>query len=404
MTMSQHLSAANNPGNNTNDDMMINMISTIFITGLPNDITEREFRNIFTFASGFEACCLKAAQTDNEDEHRTIGFAKFKSYPHALKAISQLNGKALDQGHSIRAELAKKDLQLKRSFPFDYNAPYFVPDYSHNNTQTPITPHIAYHHQTNTDGNNTYCSSNDDVNDFCESAIYQEALSVISENETLSPGVVGDKCPIAIMSSAKGPIKLGNMSGQISPPKTALFSFGNSGSSTPSTASIPFQPSSQAFESALYHNLNSSILLSIPPFNAINNSSSKTSSISLDYSNSGKFRHQSCSGANSLKQATGKMTDQHNPPCNTLYVGNLPPDAMEQELRDLFSAQPGYKRLCFRNKGNGPMCFVEFESVQLAAKSMQELYGAYLSNSVKGGIRLSFSKNPLGVRSITSTF
>ncbi|KAL4870329.1 hypothetical protein BDV12DRAFT_166151 [Aspergillus spectabilis] len=88
-----------------------------------------------------------------------------------------------------------------------------------------------------------------------------------------------------------------------------------------------------------------------------------------------------------------------NPPCNTLYVGNLPPDTQEEELKALFSKQRGYKRLCFRNKQNGPMCFVEFEDVRTAGKALNELYGYKLSNSIKTGIRLSFSKNPLGVRS-----
>ena len=88
-----------------------------------------------------------------------------------------------------------------------------------------------------------------------------------------------------------------------------------------------------------------------------------------------------------------------NPPCNTLYVGNLPIDTAEDELKAVFSKQRGYKRLCFRTKQNGPMCFVEFEDVSFATKALNELYGHPLSNSVKGGIRLSFSKNPLGVRS-----
>ncbi|CAF9921862.1 MAG: hypothetical protein GOMPHAMPRED_002426 [Gomphillus americanus] len=87
-----------------------------------------------------------------------------------------------------------------------------------------------------------------------------------------------------------------------------------------------------------------------------------------------------------------------NPPCNTLYVGNLPQDTAEDELKLLFSKQRGYKRLCFRVKQQGPMCFVEFEDVSFATKALHELYGHMLSNSVKGGIRLSFSKNPLGVR------
>lgn len=88
-----------------------------------------------------------------------------------------------------------------------------------------------------------------------------------------------------------------------------------------------------------------------------------------------------------------------NPPCNTLYVGNLPLDTSEEELKAMFAKQRGYKRLCFRTKQNGPMCFVEFEDVTFATKALHELYGQPLHNSVKGGIRLSFSKNPLGVRS-----
>ncbi|TIA18063.1 hypothetical protein D6C81_05249 [Aureobasidium pullulans] len=90
--------------------------------------------------------------------------------------------------------------------------------------------------------------------------------------------------------------------------------------------------------------------------------------------------------------------DQH-PPCNTLYVGNLPLHTSEDELKSLFSKARGFKRLCFRTKANGPMCFVEFEDVTYASHALHELYGVQLHNSYKGGIRVSFSKNPLGVRS-----
>ena len=88
-----------------------------------------------------------------------------------------------------------------------------------------------------------------------------------------------------------------------------------------------------------------------------------------------------------------------NPACNTLYVGNLPPNTHEDELKAIFSSQRGYRRLCFSTKHNGPMCFVEFDDVGFATKALHDLYGRPLHNSVKGGMRLSFSKNPLGVRS-----
>jgi hypothetical protein len=78
---------------------------------------------------------------------------------------------------------------------------------------------------------------------------------------------------------------------------------------------------------------------------------------------------------------TANPADQ-NPPCNTLYVGNLPIDTTEDELRATFSKQRGYKRLCFRMKQNGPMCFVEFEDVSFATKALHELYGHLMHNSV----------------------
>ncbi|OAD77475.1 hypothetical protein PHYBLDRAFT_131156 [Phycomyces blakesleeanus NRRL 1555(-)] len=93
----------------------------------------------------------------------------------------------------------------------------------------------------------------------------------------------------------------------------------------------------------------------------------------------------------------GNIADQ-NPPCNTLYVGNLPANTDEEELKAMFASCTGYKRLSFRNKPQGPMCFVEFEQVVYATNALQTLHGNTLSNSVKGGIRLSYSKNPLGVR------
>ncbi|THH31910.1 hypothetical protein EUX98_g2289 [Antrodiella citrinella] len=103
----------------------------------------------------------------------------------------------------------------------------------------------------------------------------------------------------------------------------------------------------------------------------------------------------------------------HNPPINTLYVGNLPPSPtpgssppmfLEEKLRDLFSKRPGYRKLCFRQKSNGPMCFVEFEDVAYASLALKELHGHTLDGLIKGGgIRLSYSKNPLGVRTPTNS-
>jgi hypothetical protein len=68
---------------------------------------------------------------------------------------------------------------------------------------------------------------------------------------------------------------------------------------------------------------------------------------------------------------------------NTLYIGNLPamsppthpPNYLEESLRGLFQRCFGYKRMSFRQKINGPMCFVEFEDVGTASQAIKDLYG-----------------------------
>ncbi|KAF9226716.1 hypothetical protein BS17DRAFT_500031 [Gyrodon lividus] len=131
-------------------------------------------------------------------------------------------------------------------------------------------------------------------------------------------------------------------------------------------------------------------------------------------SGGGHTASSSSGGAANVIGGTGPrnpLVDQ-NPPINTLYVGNLPTgpvgggypaNYLEDSLRELFCRRLGYRKLCFRQKSNGPMCFVEFEDVHYATKTLNELYGNTLGGLVKnGGIRLSYSKNPLGVRTPTS--
>ncbi|KAG5458441.1 MAG: hypothetical protein BJ554DRAFT_1333, partial [Olpidium bornovanus] len=101
--------------------------------------------------------------------------------------------------------------------------------------------------------------------------------------------------------------------------------------------------------------------------------------------------------AQSPEVRSANSADQ-NPPCSTLYVGNLPANASEEELHVLFSKCRGFKRMCLRAKPNGSMCFIEFDDVVCASQALRELQGSHISNSPKDGICLSYSKNPLGVR------
>ncbi|TPX52321.1 hypothetical protein SeMB42_g01492 [Synchytrium endobioticum] len=157
---------------------------------------------------------------------------------------------------------------------------------------------------------------------------------------------------------------------------------------------------SNLINSGASHNGTGSVVSSPPSSNATGNTNGYA-----PYGTASLPRSVSMSESASRNSDT-RVTDY--PPCNTLYVGNLPMNTSEDELRVLFSKCLGYKRLCFRQRPSGPLtkaaspypqCFVEFEDVACASLALRELYGNPLSNSTKGGIRLSYSKNPLGKRS-----
>ncbi|KAF8969369.1 hypothetical protein BDZ97DRAFT_1915328 [Flammula alnicola] len=80
-----------------------------------------------------------------------------------------------------------------------------------------------------------------------------------------------------------------------------------------------------------------------------------------------------------------------------------PNDYLEETLREVFSIRPGYRKLCLGIKPTD-LCVSSrwFEDVQYAAKALVEMSGNTLRGAVKNGIRLSYSKNPLGVRTPTS--
>uniref|UniRef100_A0A061RX97 Cell wall integrity protein scw1 n=1 Tax=Tetraselmis sp. GSL018 TaxID=582737 RepID=A0A061RX97_9CHLO len=85
-----------------------------------------------------------------------------------------------------------------------------------------------------------------------------------------------------------------------------------------------------------------------------------------------------------------------NPPCNTLFIGNLGDHVSEAELRALFSHQPGFNQLKMVRNSRNTTCFVEFVDVASAMMVHQTQQGAILQSSDRGGIRIQYSKNPFG--------
>ncbi|XP_057816918.1 cell wall integrity protein scw1 isoform X1 [Cryptomeria japonica] len=85
-----------------------------------------------------------------------------------------------------------------------------------------------------------------------------------------------------------------------------------------------------------------------------------------------------------------------NPPCNTLFIGNLGENTSEAELRGLFSVQPGFKQMKVLHQGRSTVCFIEFEDINSAVVVHNNLQGAVITSSDRGGMRIQYSKNPYG--------
>lgn len=87
-----------------------------------------------------------------------------------------------------------------------------------------------------------------------------------------------------------------------------------------------------------------------------------------------------------------------NPPCNTLFIGNLGENINEDELRGLFGAQPGFKQMKVLRQERHTVCFIEFEDMNSATHVHHSLQGAVIPSSGSVGMRIQFSKNPFGKR------
>jgi hypothetical protein len=80
-----------------------------------------------------------------------------------------------------------------------------------------------------------------------------------------------------------------------------------------------------------------------------------------------------------------------NPPCNNLYVRNLPAEPDEGDLREFFVQQPGFEGL--RMKLNEPECFVQFSDVQSAMDALRRSDDHRFSPDDKWGIMVGFARN-----------
>ncbi|KAG1047798.1 hypothetical protein G6F43_009774 [Rhizopus delemar] len=337
-------------------------VTTIFVVGFPDDMQEREFQNMFLFSKGFEGASLKwhckqDEETNENNKKQMIGFARFATRSEAIEAVDVLNGRKVDSEKSsvLKAEMAKKNLHIKKGV----NA---------SATTIPLTI-----------GTRTLSQKSSKL-----AGLGYEPFSPI---------------PTDLLSPIQDSFFTGD----------TLFNDNRSQSFDGRNNPIvnPVLPYQQQQQQQTFHLFSKSTFMDTEldplhylskslPMSNVDSTADNKLLLSSPISRKNSFQPMPTPSLSRLSAAT---MDQ-NPPCNTLYVGNLPLCTNQEELRSLFSKCLGYKRMSFRIKSQqqGPMCFVEFEDVLCASQAMSQLQGFALSNSLKGGIRLSFSKNPLFIK------
>ena len=275
-------------------------------------------------------------------------------------------------------------------------------------TPQPSTPTIPWGSNTITTGLN-----NSNINRRQSSAFYLPTVTSSNniQPQTILPGIdLNQNIPINNVSNSLSGLSASiptysSLMNQMGPPQNVLV--GDTSFNQQTNNHLGALQHTTPAKTKLTSNMNRNVAShSMTPTQSVNgNNKLNSSTISLPATTGTVAMSEADLSLLAKVPPPANPADQ-NPPCNTLYVGNLPPDATEQELRQLFSGQGGFRRLSFRNKngngnGHGPMCFVEFEDISYATRALAELYGRKLPRATsnnKGGIRLSFSKNPLGVR------
>lgn len=366
----------------------------VLMRHLPTDMTEQSLRLMFVLSDDLSDLQLLADQK-SPDPGYLAAMLKFNSYGGALEAKNKLNGKPAMQHAASNMSLeiiSQEDLDPSLSERFSATSSTTSSAsgsrdssringrlHSIDHTFSPIGSGLGSHDLAKNDSSapieNLFSrqppigSQRGDRNGPSSKALINGDSGADEETSNImwnpmafaNNGVLGESGTLSAQRRATAP--------QIPHAAMANLSLNTSMSSQP--ASLPPYSGTMSGHPAL-----------VSPVN--------TTASPMPFPNGGGLFNHRFPAVNPADQ---------NPPCNTLYVGNLPIDTSEEELKATFSKARGYKRLCFRTKANGPMCFVEFEDISFATKALHDLYGHCLHNSTKGGIRLSFSKNPLGVRS-----
>ncbi|PNW72800.1 hypothetical protein CHLRE_15g643703v5 [Chlamydomonas reinhardtii] len=324
-------------------------IRTIFVTGFPANVHERELHNLVCFLPGYEASQMNLKSTAAGTSPQ--GFALFATPAAAQSAMLLLHDMPFDVDCHLRCEMAHKNMYLKSDDPTIRRA---------------------------------------DVSRGQGGPVGAAGSGVMAGGAGMAP-----------MASMSG--GMGGMGGPAmavaarpQPAATLVATMGPHAGMPAYTAMAPHA----AFTTGPL--LASTLAALRPAGHAVHHHGGGGGGATL-LPPPGQASAMAASHAGLINPTPvagfGPVTNKFdNPPCNTLFIGNLGDTVDEGELTALFACQPGYKQLKLLRHPRQVSCFVEFGDVNSAAAVHSALQGALLTSSDRGPIRIQFSKNPYGKR------
>jgi hypothetical protein len=337
-----------------------NSTRTVFITGFPLDLKERELHNLLRFIPGYSfQAHIVYPQGRGLIHPQPQAFALFNSTDEAYGALRFIHGLHFCQGYCLRAELARTDMRFVASGGDDTAIACF----GEGNIGATVGGRGA-------------------VGGTGAAASGRQHHSLTAAT---APGMVAKATAMATT-----PLQL---------PKPSVTLNNNNNNPHNANVSTPH-----------VYTTTTEQLLSLTGPSSISSSSLSPLAVSATAPTTGtamntiNHNQQQRNQQQQHRDSNTKVIDD-NPPCNTLFIGNLSDNIADTELLSVFQLQPGFLSLKL-NKGlkRQPICFVEFDSAESAFHSKEQLQGVMLaSNLEKGGLRLSFAKQETRSSSSTSS-
>ncbi|KAJ9568552.1 hypothetical protein OSB04_004518 [Centaurea solstitialis] len=285
-------------------------VRTIFISGLPEDVKERELQNLLRWLPGYEASQV------NFKADVPMGFALFSAPHFAIAARDALQDMVFDAESKsvLHTEMAKKNLFVKRGIVADPNSfdqskrMRTGGDYTHTGFSSPSPFHPPPAPVWGPHG------------------VHVDRWYVFEKLDAFGAGILVMFLPT-------------NLLRYMAPPPPPYDPYGGYPVSQVPMAAPPAIPSAPVPAPSSY----------MPVQNT-----------------------------------------KDNPPCNTLFIGNLGENINEEELRGLFSVQPGFKQMKVLRQERHTVCFIEFEDVNSATNVHHSLQGAVIPSSGSVGMRIQY--------------